>query len=284
MIDPVTAKRIGIIRDYFRKVDGRDPSLSDLFTDDVEFFFPKFGSARGKPALTRFGEGLQRHLRNLEHDIAGLKFTAAGDRIAVEGRERGVTRDGISWPDGVTSEGRFCNLFEFDGDLISGLSIYVDPDFTGADTRLLRQFHGEGAVDTTPRSVVERYLDAVSVFYANPASTEALSGVMALFSETIDWNIAGNTERVSYIGPRRGKAEVAAFYRELREAIEPLRFEVRTILSADDTVVILGDLASRVKATGKVIETEFAFDITVHDGLITRYRMLEDSYAVQQAV
>lgn len=38
-----------------------------------------------------------------------------------------------------------------------------------------------------------------------------------------------------------------------------------------------------MKATGRLIESEFAFDLTVRDGLIVRYRMLEDSYAVEQA-
>nr|BAT26130.1 hypothetical protein [Aureimonas altamirensis] len=38
-----------------------------------------------------------------------------------------------------------------------------------------------------------------------------------------------------------------------------------------------------MKATGRRIESEFAFDLTVRDGLILRYRMLEDSYAVEQA-
>lgn len=282
MSDILDKQRIAIIRSYFRKVDERDDRLADLFTENVEFFFPKFGTAHGKAALARFGERIGRQMRSLEHDIDGLVFTVAGDRIAVEGQERGVTNDGLSWPDGTISDGRFCNMFEFDGSLVSRVFVYVDPDFTSADERLVRLLRDD-VLTATPKEVAERYLERVSAFYADPDSPEKLAAVMALFSDTVDWNIAGNTARVPYIGPRHGKTEVAAFFTDLLRHVEPQRFEVRTVLASGENAVILGGLASLVKTTGKLIESEFAFDLTVRDGLIVRYRMLEDSYAVEQA-
>lgn len=47
--------------------------------------------------------------------------------------------------------------------------------------------------------------------------------------------------------------------------------------------IALGELESRVKSTGKLIVSEFAFDLTFRDGLIVRFRMFEDSFAVAQA-
>jgi len=41
--DEVTAQREEIVREYFRRIDRADPSLADLFADDVEVYFPKFG-------------------------------------------------------------------------------------------------------------------------------------------------------------------------------------------------------------------------------------------------
>lgn len=130
-----TNPRIETVRDYFHKVDSKDPSLIDLFTDDVEFFFPKFGIARGKAAVARFGERIAREAAKLTHDIDGFVFTIGGDRIVVEGREWGATSDGREWPDETISQGRFANVFEFDGPLISRCYIYVDPDFTSDDKR-----------------------------------------------------------------------------------------------------------------------------------------------------
>jgi ketosteroid isomerase-like protein len=47
--------------------------------------------------------------------------------------------------------------------------------------------------------------------------------------------------------------------------------------------VTIGELASRVKKTDKLIETEFVLDMEIENGLITRFRMFEDSYAVSEA-
>ncbi|MDI6028605.1 hypothetical protein QBK99_20735 [Corticibacterium sp. UT-5YL-CI-8] len=87
-------------------------------------------------------------------------------------------------------------MFEFDGARISRVE------------RLIRLFRDE-VLTATPKEIAERYLEAVSAFYANPDSSEKLATVMAMFFETVDWNIDGDTAPVPYIGPRRGKAEVA---------------------------------------------------------------------------
>ncbi|WP_223300537.1 hypothetical protein [Pantoea sp. At-9b] len=48
-------------------------------------------------------------------------------------------------------------------------------------------------------------------------------------------------------------------------------------------MLVPGKLAPRVNNTGKLIETEFVFDFTVSDGLISRFRLFDDSFAVSQA-
>ena len=131
---------------YFRKADARDPAVVDLFTDDVELFFPKLGRARGKPAFARFAATLGAEMARLEHDVEGFRIVASGDTVVVEGTERGVTQDGVAWPDGVVSEGRFCNVFEFDGALIRRMYVYVDPDFTSRDQRRVAELRGAGAL------------------------------------------------------------------------------------------------------------------------------------------
>lgn len=139
-IDP----RLEIVREYFRRVDAKDPSLIELFTDDVEFFFPKFGVTRGKAAMARFAERVAREAAKLTHDIDGFVFTADANRVVVEGREWGMTEDGREWPDGKISEGRFANVFEFEGNLISRTYIYVDPDYTGGDETRIAIYQGPG--------------------------------------------------------------------------------------------------------------------------------------------
>ena len=62
-----------------------------------------------------------------------------------------------------------------------------------------------------------------------------------------------------------------------------MRLDIDDILASDTRAIILGSLASRVKQTGKVIETFFAIILTIADGQITRFQMLEDSFAVSRA-
>jgi ketosteroid isomerase-like protein len=142
IVRATTARRLDLIRDYFAKVDAGDPGLLDLFTEDVELYFPKFGLRRGKPALVEFASRLGADLEYIAHDLDRLRFHVAGDVVVVEGEERGRTLDGIDWPDGTVSTGRFCNVFTFDDQLIGSVRIYTDPDFTSSHSARVRALRG----------------------------------------------------------------------------------------------------------------------------------------------
>jgi ketosteroid isomerase-like protein len=131
-------ERREMIRQFFRYADAGDVRALDFYTDDVELTYPKFGKAVGKEAVKVFITHMSSVFGRLEHDIDGLVFTEDGDRIAVEGREWGEMADGTPFPDGRFSEGLFCNVYEFEGDLIRAVRIYVDPDLTSADEATLR--------------------------------------------------------------------------------------------------------------------------------------------------
>ncbi|MFC0674978.1 nuclear transport factor 2 family protein [Brachybacterium hainanense] len=140
-LSDLAARRAGIVREYFRMVDAGDPALLDLYTEDVELFFPKFGSSRGKEAMAEFARRLWLDLGSIGHDIDGLDIMVSGDRIIVEGREWGTSADGTPWPDGRVSTGRFCNVFTFRGMSISAVHIYADPDIMSEHAGKVRQLH-----------------------------------------------------------------------------------------------------------------------------------------------
>lgn len=64
---------------------------------------------------------------------------------------------------------------------------------------------------------------------------------------------------------------------------EPVKFDVHDVLASDTRAVIVGVLASKIKATGKVVETPYAIILAVSGGEITRFLMLENSFAVSEA-
>lgn len=81
-----------------------------------------------------------------------------------------------------------------------------------------------------------------------------------------------------------GRKGAALFYEEINEYIESLEFNIEETFIKNQRAVGLGNLISRVKSTNKIIQTEFAYDITVEDKQIVRFRMFEDSFAVSEAV
>jgi hypothetical protein len=107
--------------------------------------------------------------------------------------------------------------------------------------------------------------------------------IAKLFSETMEWEIAGDTGVLPWIGHKSGRTAITDFVTDSRALVERISFDVRDILAGDDRAVILGSLASKFKRTGKIVKTDFAIVLTVAKGKIVRFDMLEDSFAVSQA-
>jgi ketosteroid isomerase-like protein len=132
-MDETSEAHIAVVKAYFRKGDAGDPTILDMFTNDIELRFPKYGTRFGKAAVGIFVQGLLTQLRSLKHFPDEYVYVATGDVVVVEGWETGVLKDGTSWPVVGCSDGEFCNVFRFRDDLISHLHVYVDPDFAGRD-------------------------------------------------------------------------------------------------------------------------------------------------------
>jgi uncharacterized protein len=107
--------------------------------------------------------------------------------------------------------------------------------------------------------------------------------IASLFSEATVFEIPGDAGALPWIGRKTGREAVADFIRDLRSLTEPVKFDVQDILASDARAVIVGELATRVKATGKVIESAFVIILTVSGGEIARFQMLENSFAVSRA-
>jgi ketosteroid isomerase-like protein len=106
--------------------------------------------------------------------------------------------------------------------------------------------------------------------------------IAKLFSETLEWDIAGDTGVLPWIGHKSGRGAITDFVRDSRAMLERISFEVHDILASDKRAVILGSLASKLKRTGKVVTTDFAIILTISNDEIVRFQMLEDSFAVSQ--
>ena len=133
---PDDQNRIKVIQDYFKLSDQGRQGILELFHEDAEIYFPKFGVGLGRQSLIEMWKGFEGSLEFILHDYDTMTFIPSGDYVVVEGTSHGKM-SGKFWTGGATPGGRFCNVFRFRDDRISSLHIYLDPDYTGEDAARL---------------------------------------------------------------------------------------------------------------------------------------------------
>jgi hypothetical protein len=132
-------QRKSIALEYLKAFDNRGVtstggSILDLFAEDAQVFFPKWGLATGKKEIGRLFTDFGALIRSILHDYATFNWIMTNsDVFACEGTSAGVHRD-AAWRAGVTHAGRWCDVFEVRDFLIQRFFIYLDPDYAGLDT------------------------------------------------------------------------------------------------------------------------------------------------------
>ena len=107
--------------------------------------------------------------------------------------------------------------------------------------------------------------------------------IAAPFAEDLVFEIQGDDGVMPWIGRKTGRKAMIDFVRELRSLTEPLTFDVEDILASETRAAIVGFLKTRIKATGKITATQFGLILTVADGVVVRFQMLEDSFDLSKA-
>lgn len=107
-------------------------------------------------------------------------------------------------------------------------------------------------------------------------------GVM--FDKDLRFHIQGDDGVLPWIGHKTGRQAIIDFFREIRVLTEPIKFEVEDILGSADRAAIIGELATRIKSSGRVVTTQFAIVLTISNDTITRFQMIEDSFDLSRAV
>ncbi|SFM74849.1 nuclear transport factor 2 family protein [Variovorax sp. OV329] len=111
-------------------------SILDLFANDAQVYFPKWGLANGKDEIGKLFGDVGSRGKSIRHDYASFNWIFSGsDLFACEGTSSGEHIDG-PWRAGVPEwgAGRWCDVFEVRDFLIQRCFIYLDPDYAGKDT------------------------------------------------------------------------------------------------------------------------------------------------------
>jgi ketosteroid isomerase-like protein len=113
---------------------------------------------------------------------------------------------------------------------------------------------------------------------------KAPDALAAMFAEDLRFEIQGDDGVLPWIGRKKGRQAAADFFREIRLLTEPVKFEVEDILGSQNRAVIVGELATRIKSSGKENHTQFAIILTISGDKIMRFQMLEDSFDLSRTV
>ena len=111
-------------------------SILDLFAEDAQVYFPKWGIAKGKAQIGQMFSDVGQTLKSITHHYSDFHWIFTGtDVLVCEGTSHGEHRDG-PWQAGDPEwgAGRWCDVFEIRDGKIQRVFIYLDPDYAGRDT------------------------------------------------------------------------------------------------------------------------------------------------------
>ena len=113
-------------------------------------------------------------------------------------------------------------------------------------------------------------LQTVQRFYKGVNDGD-ISAVSKLMTNDVDWK-DGGTDKLSWSVRRHGREGVEQYGREVFEALEFQAFQPDEFILGRDSVVVLGHEQCLVRATGRVVNANWAQIFTFRSGLICRFR------------
>ena len=101
-----------------------------------------------------------------------------------------------------------------------------------------------------------------------------------IYSENVDFQspvTRTNPPEITWAKPRHSRGEVAEYFKELFEKVQPERLETIWFTAQDDRVVVEGKNRGTVKSTGRSYEHDWVMVFNVRDGEIVRFRHYYDT-------
>ena len=110
-----------------------------------------------------------------------------------------------------------------------------------------------------------------------------LKALLGCLTDDVHWFEIGPPDLIPTAGTRKGREQVEQFFAVLDASEDVQSLRPQRFISQGDTVVVLGELRSRVRATGSVINSPWVHVFTLKDGKISEFRSFYDSAAAVDA-
>ena len=107
-----------------------------------------------------------------------------------------------------------------------------------------------------------------------------LQAVLDTLAEDVYWQspvTRAVSKEISWARPRHGREQVATFFKDLFEGVQPERLETLQFTAQDDRVIVEGKNRGTVRSTGKNYEHDWVMVLTVRDGKILKLKHYYDT-------
>lgn len=112
-----------------------------------------------------------------------------------------------------------------------------------------------------------------------------LAATLKLIADDLDWKDVGADKDIyPWSTAVQGREEFERYGKATFEALEFQVFQPDEFIVARDTVVVLGHERCLVRATGRLVEANWAQIFTLRDGLIYKFREYSDTAAWEAGV
>jgi ketosteroid isomerase-like protein len=129
----------------------------------------------------------------------------------------------------------------------------------------------------------ERNIEIANTLLEGIGSGRDPGEIAASFAENLVFEVQGDDGVLPWVGHKTGRQAIADFMRDQRAMTELLAFDVEDVLASEKRAIVIGTLRTRIRATDRIAASQFALVLTIADDVVTRFQMLEDSYAVSEA-
>ena len=107
-----------------------------------------------------------------------------------------------------------------------------------------------------------------------------LNTLLDLFSDDVEWITPGPAE-LATSGRRRGRQQVAEFFRDVNESFEFHRFEPHTFLAEDNRIVVFGVDEVTFRATGvRLPPIDFVHIFNFTNDKVAQFQEIFDASAI----
>ena len=107
-----------------------------------------------------------------------------------------------------------------------------------------------------------------------------VAAILEMVTDDVDWASESSSTIAPWHGLRRGKTEVAGFFKAHGETAEVVDFKPAAFAASDDDVMVVIDCEMKVPATGRSAKMQLHHSWRLRDGKVWKYRGTEDTALV----